>query len=526
MLGVLLSIFISLFIFFPIKFIFFNALNYIFNNNIYEKELNSVIYFTIYQSLISTIISVTISIFIAKILHFSFKKKLKNILLIFCYLSSLLPSSILVIGIIKVFGNNGLLNLFLLSLGIKYNFSIYNIYGIIITHIFLNIPISILFWIKVFENIPIEHLKISSQLNISGFYFFYYIELPNLLNKILIIFFKVFIFCISSFNIPLILGGPTYTTISLEIFYSFKYLTNLNKALYLSMIHIFICLFILFISNLSEDNYFISYESNNYVISNKKFRYKYFIYYIVLFFIFLFLISPPFMVIVSGINSRMIYILKNKILWISIFNSVFNSFVSSLICIIISIILVWSYCNLKIKNKKISYLIVFIGKSIIVFPNMVFTFYLINLKNKINYINNKIIIIFLQSLVTLPYLIQILKQPMLIIFNKYNKICNSLNIVGFKRLKLIDLKILRYYLKEAFIFSNISIINNINILLLFNEEISKSISLYLYNQIGSFYYKDSFAISLILLVICILIIKIINFLFLKKNDPIKKFNIY
>ena len=133
-----------------------------------------IIKFTAYQALISATISSILGIFLARALtRQSFIGK--SILIIILGAPFILPVVVAILGLISVFGRNGLFNNILEILGFE-NISIYGFHGIIISNIFFNLPLVSRLLLHGWNSIPTEQLRLAESLGFNKQDIFFLIE--------------------------------------------------------------------------------------------------------------------------------------------------------------------------------------------------------------------------------------------------------------------------------------------------------------------------------------------------------------
>lgn len=224
-----------------------------FNPDFFKEVLHSnyyrrIIFFTFYQALLSSLLSILIAIpgaYIVTRFQFPGKK-------LFLSLSSLpfvLPSILTVLGFVLLFGNNGIINNLLMRL-----FSLespplrilYSIKAVLLAHIFYNFPLAIRIISSLWKKIPYELTEASYSLGSSPIKTFRKVTLPHLSNGIITSFTLIFLYCFMSFGIILVLGGgPSLSTIEVEVYRFARVSLNLPKAAFLSLIESMITISIL-----------------------------------------------------------------------------------------------------------------------------------------------------------------------------------------------------------------------------------------------------------------------------------------
>jgi thiamine transport system permease protein len=148
----------------------------------------------------------------------------------------ILPVIVAVMGLLAIFGWNGVLNDLLQSLGLP-RIEIYGLHGIILAHVFFNLPLAARLLLEGWRQIPAERFRLAEQMGASPRDMFRIIEWPMLRERLPGIVAVIFAICLSSFATVLILGqGPAATTIELAIYQAFTFEFDLGRAAVLAAI--------------------------------------------------------------------------------------------------------------------------------------------------------------------------------------------------------------------------------------------------------------------------------------------------
>lgn len=176
--------------------------------------------FTVWESLLSAVISVSLaipfSVFFSKYSFFGRKAILTASDVAFA-----LPAILCVLGYVIFYGNNGILNNILISLGLiedKIKF-LYSFPSVIMAHVYLNFPVAFSLITSALSGMDEKEEMASKLLGKSNFYTFIRITIPKVKGTIISAFILIFLFCFPSFLIVMSLGGsPKYYTIEAEIY--------------------------------------------------------------------------------------------------------------------------------------------------------------------------------------------------------------------------------------------------------------------------------------------------------------------
>ena len=427
--SVISIVFIILMTIGSLTVVFFWSINKFTLLNSYEIK---VLIFTLKQALFSSFLACLLAIPIARAIFrndFIFKRLFINIL----GLPFIFPVIAAVFSIILIFGNNGLINRGLEHFGFS-PLSIYGINGIILINIFFNLPLAIRFLLLAWNSIPIEQFKLARSLNIQSFDFFRLIEMPILRSTLPVTFIIIFLICITSFSVALIMGGgPNSTTLEVAIYQALIFEFNFSKAASLASIQFFLCgiiaLFFVFLGekNISFASMKINYFDTNY-LNLKKNLFDWFWILLTIFF----LIFPIFFLFFKGFWG--LFILPP-----SIYLAALNSLIIALFSGILGVCIALSIANFLICSaffsKYVEILSIFIlATSPIVMGTGIFLILrpFINLE-----ILTPILVILINATMSLPFILRALLPAMNKVSSDVGKLSDSLSITGFNRFKII-----------------------------------------------------------------------------------------
>ncbi len=189
-----------------------------------DGEVSRIIHHTVLQAGLSTLISISLAIPFARALARRQRFWGRALLIRLSSISLVIPTMVAVFGIASVFGHNGGVNQALRALGFERGFSIYGLNGILIAHVFFNLPLATRVFLSVIESLPGETWRLVRQLGLGPVSIFRYIEWPLLRSVIPNIAGLVFMLCFTSFSIVLSLGGgPKWSTLEVAIYQAMRF---------------------------------------------------------------------------------------------------------------------------------------------------------------------------------------------------------------------------------------------------------------------------------------------------------------
>ncbi len=196
--------------------------------------------FTVLQALVSGLISIAVAIPAARALA---RRRFPGRQFMVTLLGApfILPNIVAVLGILAVWGRSGYISDFLAALGGS-RLDIYGFTGVVLAHVFFNIPLATRLILQGWVSIPAEHFRLAAQLNMSSHDIHVQLERPMLRGIVPGAFLLVFLLCITSFAAALALGGgPKATTLEVAIYQALRFDFNLSKAALLALVQFGLC---------------------------------------------------------------------------------------------------------------------------------------------------------------------------------------------------------------------------------------------------------------------------------------------
>ncbi len=195
----------------------------------------SALRFTLEQATLSALVSVGLAIPVARALA---RRRFpgRRALIVLMGAPFILPVLVAVAGLLAVFGRNGMLNDALAFAGLP-RASIYGLHGVVLAHVFFNLPLSVRLLLQGWARIPAEHLRLADALGFGARARFRHIEAPMLVRVVPGALAVVFLICLTSFAVALTLGGgPGATTLELAIYQAFRFDFDLGRAALLAVL--------------------------------------------------------------------------------------------------------------------------------------------------------------------------------------------------------------------------------------------------------------------------------------------------
>ncbi|MGR3491889.1 MAG: thiamine/thiamine pyrophosphate ABC transporter permease ThiP [Shimia sp.] len=206
-----------------------------------------VIRFTLWQALVSAGLSCLVAVPLARALA---RRRFPGRGALIAVLGTpfLLPTIVAVLGLIAVFGRTGILSDFLAVFGLG-PVQVYGWHGIILAHVFFNLPLATRLLLQAWLAVPEERMRLIASLDLGARGVWRLVERPLLREVLPGAFVVIFLLCLTSFAVALILGGgPRATTVELAIYEAFRFEFDLGRAAWLGLIQVTICALVVGIS--------------------------------------------------------------------------------------------------------------------------------------------------------------------------------------------------------------------------------------------------------------------------------------
>ena len=521
--GGIISFFLLLLAFgvFCILFLNFNYEDFL--SSLITDRILELIKFTVFQAFLSTVISVLIGTLLAWSLAHQSKFRGRGFLVALLSSSLVLPTLIVVFGIISILGNNGWINRTLLYF-FNYSFGnyVYGLSGILIAHVYLNASFAARSLLHVFESIPKERYKLAKSLNFSTYKRFILIEFPAIKLSLKSISSTIFLLCFTSFAIVLTLGGsPSFNTLEVAIYEAVKLDFDIPLALKLALIQLSITIFlVIFSANFTTGISNIQTTTSKIPWSEPK-KLQIFQISIICFFTFAFVL-PLISIFIDGLSANFVRILSDELFLKSLLTSLLIASLSSILTVLFALLISDTRRNFnishRIKKSKMSnfinLIIAFSGNIYLAIPSLILGlgFFLFSMKFQMPLITWAILAVLCANvLMALPFALSVIYPPMQKIAQRYDKLSFALNLSGSQRWIYCEWPYLKSSVAYVFALSFCLSLGDLGVIALFGSNDITTLPWYLYQLMGSYQTQDGAGVALILLVLTLSV-----FIFLPK----------
>jgi len=469
----------------------------------FDIYLWRITYFTLLQALLSSVFSVLFAIFLARALYWSphFPGRLW-ILRLFA-LPLVLPALVAILGLTSLYGRNGLMAQILPALGLHLEVNIYGLTGILIAHIFFNMPLAVLFVLAAYDTIPSDYAKLSCQLGMGRPGFWRFIEWPVIRRHLPELLGLIFMLCVTSFTTVLTMGGgPKFTSLEVAIYQSLHFDFDPNRTAALTLTQLALTLIVLLALRLtgkfSAEGFSHSLTMRHY---GKISLVEKMCNNLIILVGFLYIMLPITMLVIAGCQADMGRLLSDATVQRAIVTSVIMGFCAAMLASFLAFVLLGA----RKATKKYAFLFDGGASLILVMPPIVIgAGWFILLRPLVDpFAFAPIMVVSVNAAMAMPFVMRLMRPAWDNAFNRYDRLCAQLGLRGFWRFRLIDWPILAKPFGASFAFAMALSLGDLGTIALFGGDGFLTLPYLLFQNMGSYRSTDSAGLALILAFLCL-----------------------
>lgn len=484
------------------------------HDGLMQAYIPQIISFTISQAALSSLISIPPALLMARAFARQPRFPGRSLLLRLLTLPLAFPPIVAVFGIIEIWGRQGVINQLLALFSDQVTLNIYGLPGILIAHLFFNLPLATRLFLVALDNIPGESWRLSAQLGFGPRAIWRLLEWPALRAQLPAISGLVFMLCLTSFTITLTLGGgPRTTTIEVAIYQALRFDFNPELAVYLSFLQLSLSSVFLFtgICAMRHVNTEAGLDRRVTRLDGRRaaaIRVDAMIIGLASLFIF-----PIFAaLIVNGLQSSLIHLVTDAILWRALGFSVIIATSAT----ILTLLLAWPLSQMSANGhlNNATRLTRALGHGsdlcgnlfLAVSPIVLGAGWFILLPTGTE--ARMIIVIIVNALTALPFAIRILAPAVTDNHSHHDRLCAALGIFGTTRFRLVDWPVLRRPFGSAAAFSLALSLGDLGVIALFGTENLVTLPHLLLQRLSSYRIDDAASLALLLGFLCLALISL------------------
>lgn len=458
--------------------------------------IRRVLFFSLWQAFLSTICSVLPAILVARAFALQPDFPMRGLLLRLFALPLVVPAVVAVMGVVSVYGSGGWIPL---------GKSLYGLNGILLAHVFFNLPLAVRLLLPQWQAIPGHHWQLGDQLGMSAWQRWRFLEWPALREALPGTMLLVFMLCLTSFAVVLTLGGgPKSTTLEVAIYQSLRFDFDPARAVVLALLQLGLCMLVAIVTlklqRLPEVEITLTSGSRPTRTIQKPLN-------IALILVAAVYVGLPLLsMLIDALKGPLLGVISNIYLWQSIGNTLFIGLAAALLSVSAGWLLLQYSASLaragQIGKAK---LIDLAGSIVYVVPPLVIgTGMFVLLSPHVDVFAWVYpVVITINALMGLPFVIRSLGPAMRQNHARYHYLCQSLQLQGWNRLRYLEWPLLRRPLGLAAALVAALAMGDLGVIALFGTPGTATLSLVIYQQLGAYLIPQATVTALVLLLLCL-----------------------
>jgi thiamine transport system permease protein len=476
--------------------------------------------FTLWQAALSTLLSVVPALLIARALarhpHFAGRAL---ILRLFA-LPLALPAIVAALGILALLGRAGLFADVLTTVtGTRWQ-GIYGLSGILVAHVFFNLPLATRLFLHALETVPTDQRRLAAQLGMGAHASFRFVEWPVLRAALPGVAGLVFMLCVTSFTIVLTLGGgPRATTLEVAIYQALRFDFDPARAVALTgaqivLTAIVVALLMRLGANMAGDAN-LPVASRAPAVAGRAER---ILNSTVMLVALLFVAGPLAAIVISGLQADLARLAADPAVHAATATSLVLALLAGLLCVLLSLSLTMARRAMELKRPRNAapsplerMLDTGAGFVLVVPPIVVGAgwFMLLRQTGQV-FATAPVMVVTVNAVMAMPFAIRALRPAYDAASARHEKLCASLRISGMNRFRLVDWPSIRRPLFTALAFAMALSLGDLGVIALFGSDAVQTLPYLLLARMGSYRTADAAGLALFLGIICLMLMMLVD----------------
>jgi thiamine transport system permease protein len=465
--------------------------------------------FTVEQAVLSTALSVlpAVPVALAMARRPSFPGRPFVVALMILPLG--LPVLPAVFGLLEVWGRTGLVNDIAASLGFSGRLSIYGLQGILLAHVFFNLPLAARLLLKALERVPRDEWRLAASLGLPRRSLFRFVEWPAMLRVIPGIASLIFMICVTSFTIVLTLGGgPANSTLEVAIYQALKFEFDPPRAMILSAAQLALTASIFWLLSHFPDP-----EEDRRGAAGEPFRpdaaaagAKVGDAALIVLFL-AFTVLPVAAIVVAGLRSNLAGLFATPAFWQALRTSLALALAAGLLATVTTFLTARAAASLSARGAPGASSLFRLPEFMLLIPPLALGsgWFLILHQLGLAEGAGPVFVVLVNMCMALPFAVRAIAPELTTHLKRTGRLAASLGVTGLARFRLIDWPVLRGPLLTAFSFAAALSLGDLGAVALFGSDDFITLPALLYASLGSYRSTDAAGLSLILGAICLLL---------------------
>lgn len=470
--------------------------------------------FTLWQAALSTVLSVVPALFVARALarHPRFFGRAMVLRLFGVPLA--LPALVAALGVLALYGRAGY---FAAPLGYLHGGQwpgIYGLSGILVAHVFFNLPLATRLFLHALETIPADQWRLSAQLGLNARASFRLIEWPVLHSSLVGVAALVFMLCITSFTVVLLLGGgPRATTLEVAIYQALRFDFDPARAVALVAVQVTLVAVSVYLltrlgADLAAERGLPVAPSRPVFASNAEKTFNATLIVLAL----LFVAGPMAAIVAAGLQADLVRLATDPAVHAATATSLVLAFLAAVLCIALSLCLVGGrHALAQMRGGRPPVALESAMGSwaafVLVIPPIVIGagwFVMLRQTGQL-FALAPVMVVTVNAVMAMPFAMRAIRPAYDAAAARHDQLAASLGISGATRWRLVDWPVLRRPLLTGFAFAMALSLGDLGVIALFGSDAVQTLPYLLLQRMGAYRTADAAGLALFLGLLCMLL---------------------
>jgi thiamine transport system permease protein len=462
--------------------------------------------FTLWQAFLSTLLSIVFAVPAALALARRPLFPGRGFVAALLVLPLGLPVLPAVFGLIEIWGRQGLANDALVWFGAP-RLSIYGLSGILIAHVFFNLPLAVRFLLTSIDAVPRDEWRLAASLGFSRLSLFRFVEGPALVRALPGAAGLVFMLCMTSFTIILTLGGgPATSTLEVAIYQALKFDFDPARALALTALQIVLTGLVFQALRLAPEV-----EEARSALSSRPFRPDAQSFWarwgdgVIILLFTLFVAAPLVAATVAGLKADLFKLVADPVFHRALSISLGVAIAAGILSTALGYTLLEArrrFAPGSLARRSLG-----LTDFILLLPPLALGagWFVLTLRLGWLGVGAPFAVVVINALMAMPFVARALGPALDSHARRTERLALSLGVTGWNRLRLIDWPALRTPFLTALAFAMALSLGDLGAIALFGDETFITLPALLYAKLGSYRGADAAGLSLILGLVCLVL---------------------
>jgi thiamine transport system permease protein len=481
----------------------------------FDPYLMRVARFTLWQAALSTLLSVLPALFVARALSRHPRFFGRTLILQLFAVPLALPALVAALGVLALYGRAGYFAGVLSSATGNDWPGIYGLSGILVAHVFFNLPLATRLFLEALQAVPTDQWRLASQLGMGPGAIFRLIEGPALRQALPGISGLVFMLCITSFTIVLTLGGgPAASTLEVAIYQALRFDFDPARAVALTALQIALtAVVVTLLARLGADmtgESSLSVAPRRYTtpsVAGTAFDAALILIALA------FVAGPMLATVAAGLQADLGRLVGEASVQKAALTSIVLAFVSAVLAAVLSLALAMARRALALsrRDRRRPFLEFLTdtgaGFVLVVPPIVIGAGWFLALRHLGSVFGAApVMVAAVNAVMAMPFAIRAVRPAYDAASERHERLAAQLGIAGWNRFRLIDWPVLRRPLATAFAFAMALSLGDLGVIALFGSDSMQTLPYLLLARMGSYRTADAAGLALILGLVCLFLV--------------------